>query len=118
MERAVTVFVASHYSIEHIKEEDGMSRLRTMFPDGEANCMNFVLFSTSGIHGSYSTIEDVEDELAKGDVGASAEITFLIVHPRIVCIRYGNATVTREDIPYLKKLRASSIAAVSEIGME
>ena len=80
----------------------GMDRLREIFPDGEANQMNFCLFSTSGVHGSYWTIEEVE-------LNQSPEVTFLIVHPRLVAMQYGNVEPkTAEDFAFLKKLRQSS----------
>lgn len=122
----------AHYSIFGLNRNDddsnlGMAGLRAMFPDAKANEMNFVLFSTSGVHGHYLTIEDVEASLMKygddPDFGddepadwCGDTITFLIVHPRIVALRYGNARVTLDDIPFLKKLRASSLAAVATIG--
>lgn len=89
---------------------DGMAALREMFPNGEANGLNFVLFSTSGVHGTYATIEAVEDKPAIG-------LTFLIVQPRIVGLKYGNCEPkTPEDFAFLKKLRASSWRAVATIG--
>jgi len=101
--------------------------LKKIFPDGEADRMNFVLFSTSGVHGSYSTIEDIEASLEKygilneGDEGLPDDyygnkLTFLIVHPRIVSLKYGQVEVKALDIPFLKKLRESSIKVVSGMG--
>ncbi len=46
-----------HYSIQG---DLTLADLKGMFPDAKANEMNFVLFSTSGVHGSYATIEQVE----------------------------------------------------------
>lgn len=94
----------------------GMEALRTMFPSGEANSMNFVLFSTSGVHGWYRTIEDHEADPLDED-GDTKELTFLIVQPRIVALRYGNVKPeTLEDYQFLKKLRQSSWDAVKQIG--
>lgn len=103
--------------------------LRRFFPDGEADEMNFVLFSTSGVHGTYRTIEDAEARIPlwregkpdpedpDGEAPSQPDVTFLLVHPRIVCLRYGNVLVSsQEDIDFLKKLRASSWAAVQKIG--
>ena len=44
-------------------------------------------------------------------------VTFVIVQPRIVTLRYGNCEpITPDDFAFLKKLRESSWAAVREIG--
>lgn len=98
----------------------GMEALRSMFPTGEANDMNFVLFSTSGVHGSYTTIEDHEAEpMFEYDDGEfqDEEITFLIVQPRIVAMRYGKVIPrSPADYEFLKKLRQTSWDVVSEIG--
>src|SRR3989304_6412344 len=104
----------AHYSIMCLTEKgSGMKALRELFPDGDANELNFVLFSTSGVHGSYNTIEDAELFLQGKDPEGHLDITFLIVHPRLVALRYGNCIPTSEDdINYLKKLRDNSYRAV------
>ena len=108
----------SHYSIIRTAAGTGMNLLRSVFPNGECDYMNFVLFSTSGVHGHYCTIEEVENDMGKQ---ATAEpvtgVTFLIVHPRLVCLKYGNCEPQNvDDIAFLKKLRASSKVAIAEIG--
>ena len=88
---------------------DGMDALRQMFPDGVANDLNFVLFSTSGVHGTYCTLEAAESE--------GCDVTFLVVQPRIVGLRYGNCLPkTPEDFQFLRTLRESSHSAVRSIG--
>lgn len=88
---------------------DGMEALRQLFPDGVANDLNFVLFSTSGVHGTYCTLEDAESE--------GGDVTFLVVQPRIVGLRYGNCTPkTQDDFQFLRRLRESSHLAASSIG--
>ena len=90
---------------------DGMAALRQLFPDGVANDLNFVLFSTSGVHGTYCTIEAAEAE--------GCDVTFLVVQPRIVGLRYGNcAPKTQDDFQFLRKLRESSHLAASSIGRQ
>jgi hypothetical protein len=110
----------AHYTIFGVKREAiGMQALRGMFPDGKADAMNFVLFSTSGVHGTYNTIEEAETTIlgkAAPDEACSS-VTFLIVHPRIVALRYGECDPeTPEDIAFLKRLRKTSHAAMSRIG--
>lgn len=114
----------AHYNQYHIT--GGMESLKCIFPDGEADEMNFVLFSTSGVHGTYVTIEAIELSLQKYPDGiegddypddyVGSDLTVLIVQPRICCLRYGNVEVTLDDISYLKKLRQSSYDAVCAIG--
>lgn len=104
-----TVTVTTMHSIVHIPSEAGMGKLRTMFPDAEADDLNFVMFSTSGVHGSYTTIEEIEETLtSQPDDFEAAHLTVLIVQPRTVCLHYGNIRVELSDLPFLKKLRASS----------
>lgn len=101
-----------YYSVQRLVG-DGMAALRDFFPDAKADEMNAVLFSTSGVHGSYCTIEDVEE----GGDEAPDSVTFVMIQPRIVCMRYGNAKPrTQEDFAFLKQLRASSRNALSKIG--
>jgi hypothetical protein len=106
----------AHYSVFGLRNADyGIEALRRIFPDGRADSMNFVLFSTSGIHGTYSTIEECDPSIPEED--RSDDVTFLVVHPRIVCLKYGNCKPeTPEDFAFLKKLRESSYAAVAQIG--
>ena len=113
--------------------EDGgpIEALRELFPSGEADEMNFVLFSTSGISGSYVTIEEVEASLLKygperidedadevPDDWRYPEVTFVVVQPRILGMRYGNVRVMLEDIPWLKLLRETSWNACAAIGRD
>lgn len=87
-------------------KQQGLNALRALFPDAKADEMNFVFFSTSGIHGSYHTIE--EEEL-KPETG----VTFLVLQPRLVLTRYGVAfPKTEDDFVFLKKLRSSSQEAM------
>jgi hypothetical protein len=113
----------AHYNTFGVRTDRlGMQALRAMFPGGKANEMNFAVFSTSGVHGMYTTIEEAEAAVARGDKDEDGEdwepsVTFLVVQPRIVCLRYGNCHPrTAEDFAFLRQLRASSWAAVQLIG--
>ena len=100
------------------QDADGMEALRSMFLSGTADAMNFVLFSTGGVHGTYGTIEDAEMFLFGQGADGNNEVTFLVVHPRIVSLRYGVCRpVSRADIDWLKNLRASSFIAAASIGV-
>ncbi len=109
---------------DEVERENGMKALREFFPNAKAGEYNACLFSTSGVHGMYTTIEEVENDMDKPDdwegedgCGKSDSVTFLIIQPRIVCLRYGNCyPKTKDDIQFLKKLRASSRRALAKIG--
>jgi len=106
-----------YYSVLAL-DGDGMEALRQLFPDGEANEMNAVLFSTSGVHGTYCLIEAVEEDMQRAEREGPRDVTFCVIQPRIVCMRYGCAEPrTAHDIAFLKKLRASSARALAGIGM-
>lgn len=106
-----------YYKVQRA-EGDGMNLLRLLFPDGKANDMNMVLFSTSGVHGSYLSIEQVERNVRQQtQEDDDYKVTFLVLHPRIVSMKYGNCRPrSPEDFQFLKDLRATSIAALSMIG--
>lgn len=101
----------SHYTIQPFQIKT-LADLKIYFPKPVADEMNFCLFSTSGVHGSYTTIEQAET--APDEYGT--EVTVLVVQPRRVMLAYGNVPVTPESAPYLKALRASSHEAISKIG--
>jgi len=100
--------IGGHYSI--YRAQESMELLKSVFPDATANEMNLCLFSTSGVHGTYQTIEDAENEHGSG-------ITFLIIHPRLVSMQYGVVyPKNNDDFEFLKKLRKSSKNIVERIG--
>jgi hypothetical protein len=112
-----------HYNNYGCSDRDGMRALREFFPKGEANEFNVCLFSTSGVHGTYTTIEAAEEEwslqpLDEDDERPSPpQVTFLIVQPRICTVRHGNCIPeSQEDFDYLKKLRQSSWGELQKIG--
>lgn len=121
-----------HYNIYATHTpRSAMAMLRQWFPKGdEPDEMNLVFFSTSGVHGSYATIEEIEESARKYGFDLPAdddedhpddrydlEVTFLLVQPRIVGMTYGNVVVRSfDDIEYLKRLRAASWKAAAKIG--
>ena len=107
-----------HYSIFKKNENiNGIDALKSIFEDGECNDLNFVLFSTSGVHGSYNTIEDAEVHIKNPSVDTTNQVTFLVIQPRLVAMRYGNCyPENQNDIDFLKKLRESSNKCISLIG--
>lgn len=116
--------VSMRTNADEYERANGMDALRQFFPNGQANEYNLCLFSTSGVHGMYTTIEEVEADLVKPDEWEDEEgntkhdhITFLIIQPRIVTLRYGNCfPKTKDDIAFLKRLRETSFAEFVKIG--
>lgn len=105
-----------YYSTNMIKTDRAMSVLRELFPNAVADENNFVLFSTSGVHGSYVTIEDCESELVSLRGGPLPLVTFIIIKPRIVQTCYGNCRPeTIDDCTFLKQLRMSSRAVIARL---
>lgn len=106
------------------KKVISVENLKTQFPGGVADELNFCLFSTSGVHGTYSTIEDVEKYIGsvpqdkrEGDDDRCDKVTFLVIRPRSLVFVYGNVlVVTQSDVDYLKKLRSTSTQIASNIG--
>jgi hypothetical protein len=94
----------SHYTVNASIES--MDDLRAMFPTGEADELNWCFLSTSGVHGSYATLDDVERT-------GAMEITVLVCAPRMVRMNYGNVMVTPDDVPWLRNLARSTVEAVA-----
>jgi hypothetical protein len=103
-----------------LDEKSGLEVLKLIFPTAEADKANFVLFSTAGVHGSYRTLEQAQQERQEPedeDEGESGGVTFMILQPRLVLTRYGVVyPESEEDFAFLKKLRATSWKAMSEVG--
>ena len=117
-------FEFPHYKVSSGSDKDagGMEALHAFFPDCSPNYMNFVLFSTSGMHGSHTTIEDIERDMALSDqeIGDPDErcstLTYLVVQPRLVAHTYGNCQPQNQaDIDWLKQLRARSAAVMAKL---
>jgi len=107
-----------HYNIFKTHNPDAaLELLRICFPDGVCTEDNFVLFSTSGVHGGYATIEYIAgpQDPYPGDP-RTTEVTFLLVQPRLVSMTYGNVRVSPENVEWLKGLRQSSWDVVQTIG--
>ena len=110
-----------------------VNRIKQIFPTCKPDELNIVLFSTSGTHGSGTTIEEYEEwfklknnpdfekqkEDTKEECIATLEIgiTYLIIQPRIVKVYYGVCNpASLDEIEYLKKLRDLSKVEIASIG--
>lgn len=112
----MNIFLMPAYEVVKLRDlaetgESGMDVLRSLFTDGEANGLNFVMFSTSGTHGSYLSIEEVVDSLGTDE---PYKLTVLVIQPRVVRMLYGEIAITAYDVPFLLKLRESSKRVFAE----
>lgn len=101
----------SHYTVnETIQTIDD---LRAMFPSGEADELNWCFLSTSGVHGSYTSLDDIAagpDE----DGYEDNYVTVLVVAPRMIRCNYGHIEISVHDIPWLRRLVSSTLEAVAK----
>lgn len=103
-----TITLWPHYKIEKLQ---GIKEIRDIFNDDEEETdwtLNWLVLSTSGVHGSYTTL----DKLDFSD--GYACITALIIHPRLVVLRYGEITIAQDDVPYLRMLVSKSLEGINK----
>ena len=117
--KSITNKEGAHYNIFSVKDTDGIEALKRIFPDGHADELNLCLFSTSGVHGLYNSIDESEKAFNRGSKDEPVSITYLIIHPRLVCMRYGNCEPsTKDDYIFLRKLMDSSHKNFLKIGLK
>jgi len=88
-----------------------MDMIHAIFDDGPDYQLNWLLLSTSGIHGSYLTLDNLEADESLWQRGY-ANITAMVFQPRIVRAIYGEIIITRDDIDYLRSIVTKSIAGI------
>lgn len=98
-----------HYSIG--PEIDSMDDLRALFPGGEGDSLNWLVLSTSGVHGHYGTLDD-EPEIEDGEP-VEQTITVLVIQPRVVYMRCGTIPYEPEDEPWLRHVVETTLAAIT-----
>lgn len=77
-----------------------------MFPKGHADYLNWLFLSTSGIHGSYKTLDEWTPE--------SPKITMLAICPRTLRMTFGDVEVTKEQIPILRRFVRQTLEEVAK----
>jgi len=107
--------------IAHYHVFDGVKSiedLKTIFPEGKADDLNWVFLSTSGVHGSYTTLEDLEkdpDYADSIDEDGNSHITVLVLHPRMCCIKFGHMKFNlKKDSAYLRGLVKSTVEEITK----
>ena len=77
---------------------------------------NWLFLSTSGMHGSYTTLDDIEcvgfEPVSEWEY--IPNVTFLVVMPRLVRTYFGNARVTADDVPWLREAVQRTLVAVGQ----
>lgn len=104
-----------HYKV--IRSLETMEDIRSNFPDGKADEFNWFFASTSGAHGTYTTIDQIEKswDLSPDDENYRRSLTVLIVHPRLCVLKFGEVEIRqRDDITFLRGLVSSTIEAIKE----
>ena len=72
------------------------------------NEMNFFIPSTSGVHGSYCTLNEIEENIKNKTNDYTPALTIMLFKPRIVQVIYGSVLVDEEDIPKLREIISKS----------
>lgn len=128
-----------HYQILSLGP-DGGGTVRALFREPGADPeLNWLFLSTSGVHGTYTTLDDIEADAARPlyegpaddcppealgryrwrvDADGRFEITVLIVHPRTVTLKYGECEFDLADIPWLRAAVERTVRGVvaSQVG--
>ncbi|WP_413373333.1 hypothetical protein [Paenibacillus taichungensis] len=97
--------------------------LKSIFPDGQADELNWCMLSTSGVHGTYTKLETIREyfsnpqefvEEQNGGEDFEPKVTVLVVKPREISMLHGHIKVDEHDIEYLNDLVSSSLLKMSE----
>ena len=106
----------TNYGRYVIPNKYGMSVLRDVFPHAKVTKEAIVLFSTGGVTGHMTTLEQlVKDYPFPSDEVRT--ISFVILKPEHVVTMYGNAVVSSmDDLQFLMTLRSNSLQVMSEFG--
>lgn len=111
------------------KPDDLWDLVMSMFGDGLDYELNWLFVGTSGVHGTYRTLDDAEKLLTEGrdredlskwelergwdEPQDRVDVTIQIIHPRLVVMRYGELTITTvEQIDWLRDQVEKSIEGV------
>lgn len=100
--------------------DERWEHLHKTFPENVANKWNLLMGSTSGIHGSDSTLNNLKDPtyLEENMIlppNNKDDFTICIIQPRICRMQYGAIGIRNEDDDaWLRKVIASSVETFTE----
>ena len=99
-----------HYSMYRV---NSVAALRELLGNGATVdwTLNWLFLSSSGVHGSYETLDEAAEYLAEGE---DSSITVLLVQPRRVQVYYGHVPVRADDIPWLREMVRKTLAGVAK----
>lgn len=109
-----------HYKVIAMKSMDDV---REVFPSlDNVDELNLLITGTSGVHGSYTQAHELEfrkyisnsDEPGLPGSSETDGVTVLIIHTRLVVLRYGEIPVTKADAEYLVQLQHRSVQVFAE----
>ena len=111
--RTGSFYFPPHYKVIAL---NSMAELRRIFPKGKANEDNWLVCSTSGVHGTYTTLDEIEHHVPDPDDEDDyqpTDVTVLVIQPNLCNLYYGEMyAVSPEDITFLRGVVASSINAI------
>lgn len=108
--------MGGHYSQNHIEDDDAWELLKGVFHDKTEYSMNWLFLSTSGVHGTYTKLDgldEVREEMREEGDDSPPTVTFLLLKPRLVQVCYGNVPIRNDDdIQWLKVVVKKTLEAV------
>jgi len=105
----MSIWVADHYKVRDLPD---MAAVRHAIPATGPDEMNWLFVGTSGVHGTYLTLDEAEAQLREPR-RKTAAVTVLIVRPRTCVLLCGEVRATSEDVAWLRNAVRGTIAAVA-----
>lgn len=105
-----------HYSLVEIESYEEIGGL-------VADELNWIFTGTSGVHGTYASASDlldpkqytwISDQTVRDEEGEEYKpgLTVLVIHPRLVCTRYGHIEVTKQNVEWLREQEINTLKAI------
>jgi hypothetical protein len=91
--------------------------LRPIFGEGTDYTLNWLFLSTSGVHGTYTTLDKNLAWDERQNVIPHPwprEVTCLVVHPRTCTLRWGELQYDEDDETWLREVVGKTLAGVAE----
>ena len=118
-----TLTLLPHYKVLHIEgtNDERWDWIHQCFPEDKADAANLLMGSTSGMHGSYRTLDDLKREAYED--GEPLEcmpehieaFTLLVIQPRLCLLHCGTIGIrSHDDIVWLRKLITASVKAFAK----